>query len=89
MLFRSQIPFFHGIMQAPSHDTMKKWYLQGMGDANKQHAEMVKKVNQVLDERTNSGMQEHDLDTDDEAYWFLKAHKTGFQIWSLVMKFIE
>ena len=55
-------------MQAPSHDTMKKWYLQGMGDANKQHAEMVKKVNQVLDERTNPKMQEHDMDTDDEAY---------------------
>ena len=64
-------------MQAPSHDTMKKWYLQGMGDANKQHAEMVRKVNQVLDERTNPKMQEHDMDTDDEAYWFFKGTQDG------------
>ena len=56
-------------MQAPSHETMKKWYLQGMGDANKQHVEMVKSVNQLLDERKNSGLvHENDMNADDDAY---------------------
>ena len=65
-------------MQAPSHETMKKWYLQGMGDANKQHVEMVKRVNQVLDERTNSGLvQENDINADDDAYWVFKCTQDG------------
>ena len=50
--------------------------LAGNG-TNKHHAEMVKSVNQVLHERTNSGMQEHDMNTDDQAYWFFKSTEDG------------
>ena len=68
-------------MQAPSHEAMKKWYSQGMRDANKQHVEMVKRANQVLDERTNSVLvQENDMNADDGHIGFLKGLKMGSQI---------
>ena len=30
---------------------MRQWYLQGMGDANRQHQDLVRRVNLILDQK--------------------------------------
>ena len=66
------------IMQ-PDQSMMRQWYIQGMGDANKQHQDLVRRVNLILDEKDKAceNQEQTERQMDEDAHWFFSGASNG------------
>ena len=65
----------------PDQSMMRQWYLQGMGDANRQHQDLVRRVNLILDQKDKAceNQEQADRHMDEDDHWFFSGAGNGHQ----------